>query len=67
MEREERALHFVERDVADRETRVATREKLLAEREAKVRLQQRGRVGETRGGLEFCDRNVKVQQRCQGN
>lgn len=37
MEREERALHFVEREVSDREARVATREKLLAEREAKVR------------------------------
>lgn len=36
MEREERALKAMERDVADRETRVASREKVLQEREAKV-------------------------------
>ena len=36
MEREERALHLIERDVTDREARVASREKMLAEREVKV-------------------------------
>ena len=36
MEREERALHLMEREVADREARVASRERMLVEREAKV-------------------------------
>ena len=36
MEREERTLSLIERDVGEREARVASREKMLAEREAKV-------------------------------
>lgn len=35
-EREERTLHALERDVTDREARLAYREKLLAEREGRV-------------------------------
>ncbi len=37
MEREERAMLLIERDIADREARVASREKMLTERETKVR------------------------------
>jgi hypothetical protein len=36
MEREERAVRVLERDVADREARLLTRERLLADREEKV-------------------------------
>lgn len=37
LEREERAVRVMERDLADREGRVAGREKMLGEREGKVR------------------------------
>ena len=47
MEREERALHLMEREVADREARVASRERMLVEREAKVGTNRREVRGET--------------------
>jgi hypothetical protein len=47
MEREDRALRALERDVADREARVAARERLLGEREARV---SESRGHEVQGG-----------------
>jgi hypothetical protein len=56
MERDERAVRALEREVADREARAAARERALVAREDKARAQAClvaclfGRMGETRRG-----------------